>query len=124
MKKLSTENAPAAIGPYSQGYKANGFIYTSGQIPIDMKTGELVDDIKMATRVVLDNIRAILKSGGADLDSVIKTTVFLRDMNDFVQMNEVYAEIFGEYAPARSTVQVAMLPKGAIIEIEAIALEK
>lgn len=124
MKKLSTENAPAAIGPYSQGYKANGFIYTSGQIPIDMKTGELVDDIKMATRVVLDNIRAILKSGGADLDSVIKTTVFLRDMNDFVPMNEVYAEIFGEYAPARSTVQVAMLPKGAIIEIEAIALEK
>lgn len=124
MEILSTKKAPEALGPYSQGYKVNGFIFTSGQIPINVETGELEQDIKKATKIVLENLRAVLQAGGADLDTVVKTTVFLKDMNDFVAMNEVYAEVFGNSAPARSTVQVAALPKGAVVEIEAVAVVK
>lgn len=121
MKNLATEKAPAAIGPYSQGYQANGLVFTSGQLPVDMKTGEMVEDIKGATLASLNNVKAILEAAGLSEKNIIKTTVFLRDMDDFPQMNEVYAAFFGNHAPARSTVQVAKLPKNAIVEIEAIA---
>ncbi len=122
MKKIiSTQNAPGAIGPYSQAVKIGNMIYTSGQIPLDPKTSELVEDIKGATKQSLENLKAILATEGADMSNIIKTTVFLRDMNDFTDMNEVYAEYFKENPPARSTVQVAGLPKGCIVEIEAIA---
>lgn len=121
MKNLATEKAPAAIGPYSQGYEANGLVFTSGQLPVDMKTGEMVEDIKGATLASLNNVKAILEAAGLSEKNIIKTTVFLRDMDDFPQMNEVYAAFFGNHAPARSTVQVAKLPKNAIVEIEAIA---
>ena len=124
MIKLETKKAPEALGPYSQGYKVNGLIFTSGQIPINVETGELEQDIKKATKIVLGNLKAVLQEAGADLDTVIKTTVFMKDLNDFAQMNEAYAEVFGEAKPARSTVQVADLPKGAVLEIEAIAVEK
>lgn len=122
MKKIiSTQNAPGAIGPYSQAVKIGNMIYTSGQIPLNPQTSELVEDIKKATRQCLENLKAILESEGADMSDIIKTTVFLKDMNDFIDMNEVYAEYFQENPPARSTVQVAALPKGSIVEIEAIA---
>lgn len=122
MKKIiSTENAPGAIGPYSQAVRIGDMIYTSGQIPLDPKTSEMVEDIKAATKQSLENLKAILETEGADMSNIIKTTVFLRDMNDFTDMNEVYAEYFKENPPARSTVQVAGLPKGCIVEIEAIA---
>lgn len=124
MKKIVTNNAPAAIGPYSQGYKANGFVFTSGQMPVNVSTGELVEEIKEATKVCLNNVKAIIEESGLSINDIIKTTVYLRDMDDFAQMNEVYQEFFGNHAPARSTVQVAKLPKNAIVEIEAIALEK
>lgn len=119
---LSTQNAPAAIGPYSQGVKAGNLIFTSGQLPINTQSGELVADIEGATKQSLDNVKAILESSGSSMDKVIKTIVFLRDMNDFAAMNAVYATYFPNNPPARSAVQVAQLPKGAIIEIEAIAL--
>ncbi len=119
---ISTPNAPAAIGPYSQGVKIGNLIFTSGQLPINTQTGELVADIEGATKQSLDNVKAILESSGATMDKIIKTVVFLRDMNDFVAMNAVYATYFPSNPPARSAVQVARLPKDAIIEIEAIAL--
>lgn len=122
---LSTTSAPAAIGPYSQGIKAGNFVFTSGQLPIDPKTGELINnDIKAAAKQCLENIKAILESGGSSLDDVVKTTVFLKDLNDFASVNEVYAEYFKEKMPARSAFQVARLPKDAIIEIEAIAIAR
>ena len=122
MKKIiSTKKAPGAIGPYSQAVKIGNMIYTSGQIPLNPETSELVEDIKKATRQCLENLKAILESEGADMSNIIKTTVFLKDMNDFTDMNGVYAEYFQEDPPARSTVQVAALPKGAVVEIEAIA---
>ncbi|RBP44923.1 RidA family protein [Garciella nitratireducens] len=124
-EKISTQKAPAAIGPYSQGIKIGDIIYTSGQLPIDMNTGELVtDDIKKATKASLDNVKAILEQAGSSMDKVVKTTVFLKDMEDFADMNEVYANYFSQEAPARSCVQVAKLPKDAPIEIEVIALVK
>ena len=120
---VSTEGAPRAIGPYSQGIKANGFLYTAGQVGFDPATGELVDEgIAEQTARVLENLRAILRAGGLDLGSVVKTTVFLVDMADFAKMNEVYAGAFGEHRPARSTVAVAGLPRGARVEIEAVAV--
>ncbi|MDO6355359.1 RidA family protein [Caloramator sp. CAR-1] len=122
---LSTTNAPAAIGPYSQGIKAGDFIFTSGQLPIDPKTGDLINnDIKAAAKQCLENIKAILESAGSSLDDVVKTTVFLKDLNDFASVNEVYAEYFKEKMPARSAFQVARLPKDALIEIEAIAIAR
>ena len=119
---VSTPNAPAAIGPYSQGVKVGNLIFTSGQLPMNPQSGELVADIEGATKQSLDNVKAILESAGASMDKVVKTVVFLRDMNDFVAMNAVYATYFPTNPPARSAVQVARLPKDAILEIEAIAL--
>lgn len=123
-KVIATTCAPGAIGPYSQGIQAaNGLIYTSGQLPIDMATGELeIADIKKATRHALDNVKAILEAGGASMENVIKTLVFLTDMADFADMNEVYATYFPHTPPARSCVAVAALPKGAKLEIEAVAV--
>ncbi|HZK55804.1 MAG TPA: RidA family protein [Desulfosporosinus sp.] len=119
---VNTQNAPSAIGPYSQAVKAGNLIFTSGQLPLNLQSGELVADIEGATKQSLDNIKAILESAGASMDKVIKTVVFLRDMNDFVAMNTVYATYFPDNPPARSAVQVARLPKDAVVEIEAIAL--
>lgn len=119
---VSTPDAPAAIGPYSQGIKIGNLIFTSGQLPLNPQSGELVADIEGATKQSLDNIRAILESAGTTMNKIIKTVVFLRDMNDFAAMNAVYAVYFPNNPPARSAVQVARLPKDAILEIEAIAL--
>ena len=119
---IATPGAPRAIGPYSQGIKANGFVFTAGQVGFDPESGELVDGgIAEQTHRVLQNLRAILRAGGTDVDQVVKTTVFLVDLADFALMNEVYAEFFGDHRPARSTVAVASLPRGARVEIEAVA---
>lgn len=118
---IDTEKAPKAIGPYSQGVRVSNLIFVSGQLPINPQTGELLSDIKEATRQSLENVKAILLDGGASMNSIVKTTVFLRDMNDFAAMNEVYATYFLTNPPARAAVQVAKLPKDAIVEIEAIA---
>jgi 2-iminobutanoate/2-iminopropanoate deaminase len=122
IETVSTSGAPRAIGPYSQALRAGGFLFTAGQVGFDPATGELVDGgIAEQTRQVLTNIRAILEAGGSTLGQVVKTTVFLVDMADFAAMNEVYAELFGSHRPARSTVAVAALPRGARVEIEAVA---
>lgn len=121
---LSTNKAPSAIGPYSQGIKVGDMVFTSGQIPINPETGELISDIREATRQSLNNVKAILESAGTSLDNAVKMGVFVKDMNDFATINEVYAEFFGENPPARSLVEVARLPKDAVIEIEAIAIIK
>ncbi|MFR7873464.1 RidA family protein [Peptoniphilus sp. HMSC062D09] len=124
VKTLHTDKAPAAVGPYSQATEVNGFIFTSGQIPLIPETGELVsDDIKKATARSLDNIKAILEEAGSSMDKVLKVNIFLDDVNDFAAVNEVYAEYFTEHKPARSCVEVANLPKKALIEIEAIAVK-
>lgn len=120
---VSTENAPGAIGPYSQAIKAGGMVFCSGQIPIDPATGNFVSDIvSEQTEQVLRNLSEVLKAAGTSLDAVVKTTVFLADMNDFAEMNEVYGRFFSENKPARATVQAARLPRDARIEIECIAL--
>jgi 2-iminobutanoate/2-iminopropanoate deaminase len=117
-----TDRGPKPIGPYSQAIKANGFIYLSGQVALDPQSGELVgSDIRRQTERVLENIKGILEAAGANLHHVIKTTVFLKDMNDFSGMNETYARYFTAAPPARSTVQVSRLPKDALVEIEVIA---
>ncbi len=122
IETVATNGAPRAIGPYSQALRAGGFLFTAGQVGFDPATGELVDGgIGQETRQVLQNIRAILEAGGSGLAQVVKTTVFLVDMADFAAMNEVYAEAFGTHRPARSTVAVAALPRGARVEIEAVA---
>ena len=122
MKAISTTKAPGAIGPYSQGIQVGEFIYTSGQIPIDPATGTFAEGgIKEQTRQSLQNIKAILEKAGSSMDKVIKTTVFLADMNDFADMNSVYAEFFSEPYPARSAVAVKTLPKNALVEIEVVA---
>jgi len=119
---VSTEKAPKAIGPYSQAVKANGFIFVSGQLPINPATGQLVaGTIEEQTEQALRNVQAILEEAGASLDSVVKTTLFVRDMSDFPKINEAYAKFFKSNPPARSTVQAARLPKDAGIEIEAVA---
>ncbi len=124
IEKVITTAAPAPIGPYSQAIIVNGtFVYTAGQIPIDPETSKLVDgDIKAQTRQVLQNLEKILLEARTSLRSVVKTTVFLKDMGEFGAMNEVYAEFLGEAAPARSAVEVARLPRDVRVEIEAIAL--
>ena len=120
---VATKNAPAAIGPYSQGIKAGKTIYVSGQIPIDPSTGEFAgQDIETQTRQSLTNIENILKEAGADMSDVVKTTVLLNDIADFAAMNKVYAEFFTEPYPARAAFQVAAIPKGALVEIEAVAV--
>lgn len=122
METISTKNAPAAIGPYSQAIKVGNLIYTSGQIPIDPATGTLVaGGIKEQTRQSLLNVQAILKEAGISMSSVVKTTVFMADMSDFADMNAVYAEFFTESYPARSAVALKALPKGALVEIEVVA---
>ena len=119
---LSTEKAPGAVGPYSQGVKAGKLIFTSGQLPMDPQSGELIiGDIKKATRLSLENIKAVLEAGGASIEDVVKVLVFVKDMDDFGEINEVYAEFFGNHKPARALVEVSRLPKDADIEIEAIA---
>lgn len=120
---VSTNRAPAAIGPYSQAIKAGDFVFLSGQIPIHPATGEVVEgDIKIQTRQVLENIKHILDAAGSSLDKVVKTTVFMKDLNDYVAMNDVYKEFFPNKPPARAAVQAAKLPRDAHVEIEAIAL--
>lgn len=122
MKALSTEKAPAAIGPYSQAIEANGFVYASGQLPINPEAGAFPEGgIKEQTRQSLLNAQAILQSAGLDLKNVVKTTVLLADIADFGAMNEVYAEFFSQPYPARSAFAVKALPKGALVEIECIA---
>lgn len=122
MKALTTEKAPAAIGPYSQAIEANGFVYASGQLPIDQATGAFPEGgVKEQTRQSILNAQAILRSAGLELSNVVKTTVLLSDIADFADMNEVYAEFFGEPYPARSAFAVRALPKGALVEIEMIA---
>ena len=119
---IATKNAPGAIGPYSQGIKANGFVFASGQIGLDPVTGEFVKGgIVEQSRQVLLNVKNVLEAAGSSLDKVVKTTVFLKDINDFAAMNAVYSEFFKTDCPARSAVQVAALPKGALVEIEVIA---
>ena len=123
LRKVQTDQAPAAIGPYSQGIVAHGFVFTAGQIPLDPATGTLVEgDIATQTERVMRNVQAVLQAAGADLSTVVKTTVFLRDMGDFAAMNEVYGRWFAGHAPARSTVQAARLPRDVAVEIEAIAV--
>ena len=120
---ISTENAPGAIGPYSQAIKAGNLVFCSGQIPIDVATGEFVSsEVSAQTEQVLKNLSAVLEAAGSSLKSVVKTTVFLADMNDFAAMNEVYAKHFSDNKPARATVQAARLPRDARVEIEAIGL--
>ena len=122
LKRVETAQAPAAIGPYSQGIIANGFVYTAGQIPLDPASGQLIEgDVAAQTRRVMQSLQAILESAGASLQSVVKTTVFLQDMNDFTAMNAVYAEFFGDHKPARSTVQAGRLPRDVKVEIDAVA---
>ena len=125
MKKvINTNQAPAAIGPYSQAIKVGNLVYTSGQIPINPATGNFVEGgIKEQTHQSLTNIKAILEEAGLSMNNVVKTTVFLADMNDFADMNSVYAEFFSEPYPARSAVAVKTLPKGALVEIEVVAGE-
>jgi 2-iminobutanoate/2-iminopropanoate deaminase len=122
MKLISTKKAPAAIGPYSQAIQVGNLVYTSGQIPIDPATGAFVEGgIKEQTRQSLTNVRAVLEEVGLTMGNVVKTTVFMADMNDFADMNSIYAEFFSEPYPARSAVAVKTLPKGALVEIEVIA---
>jgi 2-iminobutanoate/2-iminopropanoate deaminase len=120
---VATDRAPKAIGPYEQAIKVGEFVYTAGQIPIDPETGNLVEgDIAAQTRQVLENLKAILEAAGSSLDRIVKATVFLKNMTDFAAMNDVYAEYLGKAKPARSTVTVAELPRGALIEIDFVAL--
>jgi len=123
MKVISTKKAPAAIGPYSQAIQVGNLVYTSGQIPIDPATGTFVEGgIKEQTRQSLTNVKAILEEAGLSMGNVVKTTVFMADMNDFADMNAVYSEFFSEPYPARSAVAVKTLPKGALVEIEVLAV--
>jgi 2-iminobutanoate/2-iminopropanoate deaminase len=122
MQYCHTDRAPKAIGPYSQAVKQGSMVYTSGQVPLDPATGELVQDtFESMVRRVFDNLKAVLESAGADFPDVVKATVYLTDLGDFQKLNEIYAEYFGAHRPARSTVGVAQLPKGARVEIDLIA---
>ena len=125
MKVISTETAPAAIGPYSQAIVAGDMVFTSGQIPLSAETGLVVgDDVSAQAVQALDNLKAVLAGAGCGLDDVVKTTVFITDMSQFALVNEIYAKYFTEKAPARSCVEVSKLPKGCLVEIEAIAVRK
>lgn len=122
MKIIETKNAPGAVGAYSQGIVSNGFVYSSGQLPLVPETGELIsDDVKKATRQSLENVKAIIEAGGSSLEKIVKVNIFLDDVNDFAEVNEAYAEFFGDHKPARSCVEVGKLPKNGLLEIEAIA---
>ena len=120
---VATDKGPKAIGPYSQAIKANGFIHTAGQIPLDPATGQIVaGDIAQQTKRVLDNLKAIVEAAGSSMDKTVKATVYLKDMNDFTAMNEVYGQYFSKNPPARSTVEVSRLPKDATVEIDLVVL--
>ena len=122
MKQISTQNAPAAIGPYSQAIEVNGFVYASGQLPIDHATGAFPEGgVKEQTRQSILNVKAILEEAGLALSNVVKTTVYLADMGDFAAMNEVYSQFFAQPFPARSAIAVKALPKGALVEVEVVA---
>jgi 2-iminobutanoate/2-iminopropanoate deaminase len=122
-KAILTDKAPAPIGPYSQAIQAGGLMFCSGQIPLDPVSGQMKGaDVETQARQVLENVKALLEAGGASLDSVVKTTIFLKSMNDFPKVNEIYATYFKGTTPARSTVEVARLPKDALVEIEVTAL--
>ena len=119
---IRTDQAPAAIGPYSQAVIAQGWVFAAGQVALDPRTGQLVPgDVRIQTKRVMENLKAVLGAAGSSMDRVVKTTVFLRDLNDFGPMNEIYGEYFQENPPARSTVQVAKLPRDAAVEIDVIA---
>lgn len=123
LETISTNKAPGAVGPYSQGIKVNGFIYTSGQLPIDLETGQLSrGDIERETKLCLEHVLEIVKAGGSKLENIVKVTIFITNMDDFPIINKAYEEFFQDHKPARSCVQVAKLPNNANIEIEAIAL--
>ncbi|MBD5654776.1 MAG: RidA family protein [Candidatus Eremiobacteraeota bacterium] len=123
LERILTADAPAPIGPYNQAIRAGGFLFCSGQIPLDPKTGEIVaGDVAAQTRQVMKNVDAVLVAAGATFAEVVKTTIFLTDMNDFAKVNAVYAESFTDIAPARSTVAVAALPRGSQVEIEVVAI--
>jgi len=122
-KVIQTEKAPKAIGPYSQAIRTDTMVYTAGQIGLDPATGELVTGaVEEQTRQALTNVRNVLEAAGSSMEQVVKTTVFLKDMNDFSKMNSIYAEFFAENPPSRSTIAVAGLPKGGLVEIETVAL--
>lgn len=122
MKQISTQSAPAAIGPYSQAIEVNGFVYASGQLPIDPATGAFPEGgVKEQTRQSILNVKAILEEAGLALSNVVKTTVYLADMGDFAAMNEVYSQFFAQPFPARSAIAVKALPKGALVEVEVVA---
>lgn len=121
MKVISTEKAPAAVGPYSQAVVDGDVVYASGQIPVDPATGEMKSDVPEAARQSLTNLKNLLEAAGSDLENVIKVMIFITDMSKFAELNEVYAEFFSNHRPARSCVEVSALPKGAVLEIEAIA---
>ncbi|MFB5268789.1 RidA family protein [Paenibacillus enshidis] len=123
MKPVSTDKAPGAIGPYSQAMQVGGFIFTSGQLGLNPATGEFGKDVEEQARLSLNNVKAILEEAGSSMSQIVKTTVFLKDMNDFARVNEVYSSFFEQPYPARSAVEVARLPKDALVEIEAIALK-
>ncbi|HKS42077.1 MAG TPA: RidA family protein [Blastocatellia bacterium] len=121
--RVQTDNAPKAIGPYSQAIKANGLVFASGQIPLDPQTMQIIEGgVREQTERVMNNLKAVLEAAGSSFDRVVKTTVFLADLNDFADMNEVYGRFFGDAPPARSTVEVARLPRDVRVEIDAIAL--
>ncbi len=123
IKIISTENAPSAIGPYSQATKANGFVFCSGQIALDPKTGTLVgDDVETQAKQVLKNLEAVLIAAGSSFDKVVKTGIFLKDMNDFKVVNDIYATAFSKHKPARATVAAAGLPMNVLVEIDCVAL--
>jgi 2-iminobutanoate/2-iminopropanoate deaminase len=123
LRTIHTDQAPEAIGPYSQAVVANGFVFTAGQVAFHPSSMQIVEgDVAAQTERVMENLQAILKAAGSDLSAVVKTTVFLRDMNDFAAMNEVYGRWFGEHKPARSTVQAARLPRDVAVEIEAVGV--
>ena len=122
-KIISTKNAPGAIGPYSQAVEVNGMIYTSGMIAINPETGEIAEGIENQAERVLLNVKGLIEAAGSSMEKVVKTTVFIKDMNDFAKVNEIYAKFFTSDFPARSCVEVARLPKDVLIEMEAIAIK-
>lgn len=122
MKIIETKKAPAAVGAYSQGIVTNGFVYSSGQLPLVPETGELItDDVKKAARQSLENVKAIIEEGGSEVNKIVKVNIYLDNVDDFAAVNEAYAEFFGDHKPARSCVEVGKLPKNGLLEIEAIA---
>lgn len=121
IKQISTKKAPGAIGPYSQAIEAGGFLFCSGQIGLDPETGELRPGIEIQTKQILENLKAVVEGGGTSLDKVVKTTIYLKSLSDFQTVNEIYGKFFDPHKPARATVEVSGLPKGALIEIDLIA---